>query len=54
MPGGQYKLSGLAMNYWSMTGSILLTFWQLSEEGGGLNFHCASVKSRGLIEALNS
>jgi hypothetical protein len=24
------------------------------EEGGGLNFRCASVKSRGLIEALNS
>ena len=34
--------------------SIITLSGSSLRKGGGLNFRCASVKSRGLIEALNS
>jgi hypothetical protein len=54
MPGMQYKPTWLAMMNRLTAVQFSLHLGSSLEEGGGLDFRCASLKSRGLIEALNS
>ena len=54
MPGMQDKPTRLARMTRLNTVRFSLLLGNSVKEGGGLNFRCTSVKSRGLIEALNS
>jgi hypothetical protein len=53
MPEAQGKSKSLVGNSVGNY-SIIMHSGSSLRKGGGLNFRCASVKSRGLIEALNS